>query len=74
MKEAEMGGVSGKVYIGGYDEQDQARIKALAVKLVSGMVEQGKIPETVEAIRAAMPDALRTARDTIGAVNEFLAG
>jgi hypothetical protein len=57
-----------------YDPTDQARIKSLMRQLVEGQIERGEIPCTDEAIKAAMPEAFKLARDTINAVNEYLCG
>lgn len=58
----------------GYDEADKTRIKAIASRLVEGMIESGEIELTDEAIRAAMPGAIEDARQVVTAVNEFLCG
>ena len=56
----------------GYDEADKERIKTLAARFVISQIERGEIPATDDAIRAAMPVAVRTAKRTINAVWEFL--
>jgi hypothetical protein len=58
----------------GYDKADINRIKAIASQIVSAQIERGEIPLTDEAIRAAMPEAIETAREAVSAVNEFLCG
>ena len=57
-----------------YSEDEKRRIKAIAAKLVEGQIERGLIPCTDEAIRAAMPQAIEDARQTVVAVDEFLCG
>lgn len=57
-----------------YDPLDRKRITNLAAQLVIAKVEKGEIPCTDEAIKAAMPEAVKDATQTINAVNEYLAG
>jgi hypothetical protein len=61
-------------HLTGYDEADKRRIVNIASQLVAGKIERGEIPETDDAIRAAMPDAVRDAKQTVNAMWEFLAG
>ncbi len=56
----------------GFDESDRKRIRTLASKFVSAQVERGAIECTDEAIRAAMPAAVKDAKEIIAAVNEYL--
>ena len=58
----------------GYDKIDQERIKRLMQRLVEGQVARGEIPCTDEAIKAAIPQALKDAKQVINAANEFLCG
>lgn len=58
----------------GYDEADKRRIVNIASRLVAAKIERGEIPETEEAIRAAMPEAVRDAKQTVNAMWEFLSG
>jgi hypothetical protein len=60
-------------HLTGYDEADKRRIVNIASQLVAAKIERGEIPET-EAIRAAMPDAVRDAKQTVNAMWEFLSG
>lgn len=57
-----------------FDPTDRERIKSIACVLVEGMIAKGEIPETEEAIRAAMPGAFADAQQVVTAANEFLAG
>lgn len=61
-------------HLTGYDEADKRRIVNIASQLVAAKIERGEIPETDDAIRAAMPDAVRDAKQTVNAMWEFLAG
>ena len=61
-------------HLTGYDEADKRRIVNIASQLVAARIERGEIPETDEAIRAAMPEAVRDAKQTVNAMWEFLAG
>lgn len=56
-----------------YPVEDQRRIRALAVQLVEGQLIQGTLAGTEAATRAAMPQAIEDARQTVIAVDEFLA-
>jgi hypothetical protein len=57
-----------------YSPDEKRRIKAIAAKLVEGRIENGEIPCTDEAIRAAMPQAVEEARQVVVATDEFLCG
>jgi hypothetical protein len=63
-----------KISLHGYDESDRRRIKNLACQFVAAMLERGDIEQTEDAVRKAMPQAIRDARDILGAVNEYLCG
>lgn len=67
-------GSHAKIRLDGFDEQDRERIKALACRFVEGQIERQEIECSDEAIRAAMPQALRDARDAVAAATEFLCG
>lgn len=58
----------------GYSEDDRRRIVNIASQLVAAQIERGEIPMTDEAIKAAMPSAVRDAKQTVNAMWEFLAG
>jgi len=63
-----------KVSLAGFEPQDRARVVAIASQLVEGMVVNGEIACTDEAIRGAMPQALRDAKAAVAAANEFVCG
>lgn len=63
-----------KIRLDGFDEQDRQRIKALACRLVEGQIERREIPCSDEAIRAAMPQALRDAKQAVASATEFVCG
>lgn len=56
------------------DDSSRQRVIAIASQLVEGMIEQGVIPCTEEAIRSAMPQAVADARAAVAAAEEFLCG
>ncbi len=58
----------------GYSPEDRHRIISLMSQLVAGMIENGEIECTDEAIKAAMPQAFADAKATVTAVNEYLCG
>ncbi len=60
--------------LAGYDEDDRRRIIEIASRLVESQIALGQIPETEEAIRAAMPQAVQDAKQTVNAMWEYLAG
>lgn len=60
--------------LAGYDEADKKRIRAIACQLVESQILAGDIACTDDAIRAAMPDAIETARQAVTAANEFICG
>jgi len=57
-----------------YDATDQKRIKAIMCQIVESQIDRGEIPCTDDAIKAAMPEALKLARAAVNAANEFLCG
>lgn len=57
-----------------YTDDQKRRIKAVACVLIEGQIEKGTLACTDEAIRAAMPQAIEDARQTVMAVDEFLCG
>ena len=57
-----------------YEQIDKDRIKRVMIAIVAGQVESGKIPCTEEAIKAAMAEALKDARQLVNACNEYLSG
>lgn len=57
-----------------YSADEKKRIVAIASRLIEGQIEHGLIACTKEAIDAAMPEAIETARQTVVAVDEFLCG
>lgn len=57
-----------------FDPQDRERIKSIACTIVEGMIANGEIAETEEAIRGAMPGAFADAQAVVMAANEYLAG
>lgn len=56
------------------DEHFKSRVKEIATAIVIGMIERGEIPKTDEAILAAFPEAVDTARAALCAAEEFLCG
>jgi hypothetical protein len=60
--------------LAGYDDDDRRRIIEIASRLVEAQIVMGQIPETDEAIRAAMPQAIQDAKQTVNAMWEYLAG
>jgi hypothetical protein len=54
------------------DDYRQKRIKAIAVAIVSGQMERGEIEQTEEAMRAAVKEAVETARAAFDAAEEYL--
>lgn len=57
-----------------YSESEKRRITALACRLIEGQIVSGKLECTDDAIRAAMPQAIEDARQTIVAIDEYLCG
>jgi glutamate-1-semialdehyde aminotransferase len=51
---------------------DRERIKTIACVLVEGMIANGEIPQTEDAIRAAMPEAFADAQKAFIAAQEYL--
>jgi len=58
----------------GYEQLDKDRIKRVMIALVAAQVESGKIPCTEEAIKEAMAEALKDAKQLVNACNEFISG
>ena len=56
------------------DNTHTERVKAVACALVEGMIANGEIACTQEAIRAAMPQAMVDARQVVNAAEEYLCG
>ncbi|WP_060192587.1 hypothetical protein [Burkholderia ubonensis] len=59
--------------LGHYPKDDQGRIRALACQLVEGQLVRGTLDCTDAATRAAAFQAIEDARQTVIAVDEFLA-
>ena len=57
-----------------YSAQQKSQISAIAQALVTGMIENGEIDCTDEAIRAVMPQVVRDATQVVNAVDEYLCG
>ena len=56
------------------DEITRRRVVNLACRLIEGMVENGEIALTDEAIREAMPQAISDAKAAVAAAEEFICG
>ena len=56
------------------DEITRRRVVNLACGLIEGMVENGEIALTDEAIREAMPQAISDATAAVAAAEEFICG
>lgn len=60
--------------LNGFDDADRKRIIAVASQFVASRIERGEIPCTNEAIKEAMPQAVKDAKEVVAAANEFLCG
>lgn len=48
------------------------KIAVIATQIVASQIKKGEIPNTDEAVQAAMPEAVETARAAYDAAAEFL--